>query len=327
VKKKRGSKVMKKIIASILAAGLPALLVLLVAIGLAGCSKDGKKDAAAAAPPAKPVFAVNTTTAAKGQIADYLALSGDIVAGSTVDTYSDAAGKITRLYVSVGDRVSKGQAVAAVDPSKPGMDFVASVARAPIAGTIVALPAQMGMTVSQSVPLARISGGTGLETRVYVAERYISKIALNQRCDILLDAYPGETFRGSVTEVSPVVDPSSRTMEVKINVSNTTNAKLKAGMFAKVQIITEQKENIVKIPASALLSRFGENYVFTTATDTTDPAFLVARKTLVTPGLLVDNVLEIIEGLAADQELVIKGQTLLEDGSRINVIEKMPPLN
>ena len=96
-----------------------------------------------------PMFAVNTTQAVQGQILDYLALSGDIVSGTSVDAYSDAAGKITRVYVSAGDRVNRNDPVAAVDPSRPGMDYQINIVRAPIAGTIIALPAQVGMTISQ----------------------------------------------------------------------------------------------------------------------------------------------------------------------------------
>jgi RND family efflux transporter MFP subunit len=262
--------------------------------------------------------------AASGQIRDYLALSGDIIASSTVDTYSDAAGKISRLYVSVGSSIKRGDPVAAVDPSRPGMEYVASIVRAPVAGTVIALPAQVGMTVSQAVPLARISGGAGLETRLYVAERYISKISLNQPCEVTLDAYPGEIFRGSVTEISPTVDTASRTMEIRVGVENP-GSRLKAGMFAKVRVITETKENVVKIPASAVVNRFGEQYVF--SVDKTNPQTPVARKKVIVPGIIIDGVMEVRQGLAPNEEIVIRGQTLIEDGSRVNIIEQLSPLS
>jgi len=270
------------------------------------------------------IYAVNTMPAASGQIRDYLALSGDIVSSSIVDTYSDAAGKVSRLYVSVGSKVRKGDAVAAVDPSRPGMEYIASVVRAPVAGTVIALPAQVGMTVSQAVPLARISGGAGLETRLYVAERFISKVSLNQPCEITLDAYPGEVFRGSITEVSPTVDTTSRTMEIRVGVENP-GSRLKAGMFAKVRVITETKEDIVKIPSSAVVNRFGEQYVF--SVDKTNPQMPVARKRVIVPGIIIDGVMEVRQGLAPNEEVVVRGQTLLEDGVRVNVIEQLAPLS
>jgi multidrug efflux pump subunit AcrA (membrane-fusion protein) len=285
-----------------------------------------KKDAKGGPGQDVPVFAVNTSTAVQGQIWDYIALSGDIVAGSTVDVYSDVAGKVTRVYVDVGSRVSRGTPIAAVDPSKPGMNYIPGVATAPISGTVVSLPAQVGATVNQQISLARISGSSALEIKLYVAERFISKVAMDQPCEITLDAWPGEIFRGTVTEVSPVVDPASRTMDVKVNVTNQED-KLKEGMFAKVKLITEQKENIVKIPGSALIQRFGEEYVYVVETDPADPAFRIARKCIVKPGILIDGVLEIQAGLKPNDEFIVKGQTLLNDGSRINVIEKMAPLS
>ena len=270
-----------------------------------------------------PVFAVNTSFAAQGPIQDYIALSGDIVAGSSVDTFSDIGGRITRVHVSVGQRVTAGQAIAAVDPSRPGMNFMESVVRAPVAGTITALPAQVGMTINQATPLARIAAGAALEIRLHVAERFISRIAMNQLCEITLDAWPGEVFRGSISEISPTVDVASRTMEIKVNVHNA-DARLRPGMFARVRVITERRENIVKVPASAVVSRFGEQFVF--AVDRSDPDSPVVRQRTIVPGILVDGVMEIQQGLAPNEEFVIRGQSLLADGSRVNVIEQIAPI-
>jgi multidrug efflux pump subunit AcrA (membrane-fusion protein) len=335
-----------------------AAIVFTLIAALASCGQDGPNKPGQDV----PVFAVNTSTAVQGQIWDYIALSGDIVAGSTVDVYSDVAGKITRVYVDVGSRVSRGTPIAAVDPSKPGMNYIPGVASAPIAGIVVALPAQVGATVNQQVSLARISGSSALEIKLYIAERFISKVALSQPCEITLDAWPGEIFRGTVTEISPVVDPASRTMEVKVNVTNQED-KLKEGMFAKVKLIIEQKENIVKIPDSALIRRFGENYVFvveelppeaekTAGAPEEKKGFFnflrslfgkknqeevekaeipakqyAARKRIVNPGILIDGILEIQEGLKPGEVFIVKGQTLLNDGSRINIIEQTAPLS
>ena len=301
------------------------LLAALGAALLAGCNKPAAGGAPAGGPPAggpppeggpggpppaggfggfeMPAFAVNTTPAVRGQIRDYLALTGDIVAGSTVDVYSDTAGKVSQVYVSLGDRVARNQALAEVDPSRPGTTYMTSVVRAPVAGTVVALPAMIGMTVSQQVPVARVAAGGALEVRVYVAERFISKMAPNLPCEIILDAYPGEVFQGSVAELAPVVDPASRTMEVTINVRNT-GGRLKPGMFAKVKIYTEIRENSVKIPAAAMIERF-----------------------VIVPGIKIDEVLEVREGLAPDEDVLVKGHAQLFEGSRINVVERVPPLS
>jgi RND family efflux transporter MFP subunit len=277
-----------------------------------------------------PVFAVDTMAVTKGQIQDYLVFSGDITAVSTVDAYSDAAGKVSRLFVSVGSRINKGDVIARVDPSRPGMEYVESDVKAPISGTVVALPAQVGMTISQQVPLARIAGGSaasgGLEIHLYVSERFISKIHMHQLCEISLDAWPGEVFRGRVTEISPTVDPASRTMEIKVGVENSAS-RLKAGMFARVKVITEHKENIVKIPHSALIQRFGEDYVFVTEADSENSGGHVARKRIIVPGIIIDGIMEVQQGLSPDDNIIVRGQTLLDDGARINIIGNVTPLS
>jgi RND family efflux transporter MFP subunit len=206
------------------------------------------------------------------------------------------------------------------------MEFQWSIVTAPIGGTVVTLPAQIGMTISPAVPLVRIAGGNALEIRLYVAERFISKMTVNLPCEITLDAWPGEIFRGSISEIAPTVDPASRTMEVRVNVNNT-GSRLKAGMFAKVRVITEQKDNIVKIPAAAMLNRFGEQYVYVIDTDPENPEQKIVHKRNVVPGILIDGVLEIQHGLTPNEEIVIRGQTLLEDGSRVNIIEQFTPLS
>lgn len=278
---------------------------------------------AVAALPPPPVFAVNTTHAIQGPIQDYLALTGDIIAASTVDAFSEVAGRVSRVHVSVGSRVRRGDPLVSVDPSRPGMEFVHSIVRAPVAGTIVALPAQLGMTISPAVPLARVSGGTGLEIRLFVAERFISRISLNQPCEITLDAWPGRVFRGAVREISPIVDVASRTMEIRVSVHDP-GAILKPGMFARVHIITEERDNIVKIPVSAVVSRFGERHIF--VADTSDPEAPVAQRRTIVPGIIIDGVMEVAYGLAPGEEVVIRGQSLLEDGSRINIVERLAPL-
>ncbi|MDR3148097.1 MAG: efflux RND transporter periplasmic adaptor subunit [Treponema sp.] len=307
------------------------VLALVLGAGLGSCDRiqaigarlAGEEAPAAAVEESIPIFAVNTTGAAQGPIQDYLALSGDVVAGSTVDTYSDAAGKITRLYVSVGSRVNRGAAIAQVDPSRPGMRYVESVVRAPISGTVISLPAQVGMTISQQVSLARIAGGGGLEVKLDVAERFISRIKVGQPCEITLDAWPGEVFRGTVREVAPTVDPISRTMGLRVNVDNP-ESKIKTGMFAKVRLITEVKEGVVKIPANALVQRFGESFVF--VVETSAGGGFVARRRNIVPGILIDGVLEIREGLEPRDEVIVRGQTLLQDGARVNIVERIPPL-
>jgi hypothetical protein len=66
--------------------------------------------------------------------------------------------------------------------------------------------------------------------------------------------------------------------------------------------------------------------VFVVEPDPDNPQDFRARERGITPGILIDGILEVAQGLAPDEEFVVRGQTLLEDGSRINVIDRVPPL-
>jgi multidrug efflux pump subunit AcrA (membrane-fusion protein) len=307
------------------------VLLAAAAIALGSCSKQsGEAKAAAdtkAAADAKAsnetVFAVAVASARKGPISDYLGISGDLVAASTVDVFPDTAGKVTRLAVETGARVQKDQVLLEVDPSKPGMNFVPSAVKSPISGTIVSLPAQLGGTVAPQMAVAKISSTGSLEVRAYVAERFISKMRVGLRAELTLDAYPGRTFRATVRELSPVVDPVSRTLEVKLSIG-ASDAQLRSGMFAKVKVYTDERGSVVTVPVASVVRRGGESFLFVAedgppAADGAK-ALSVAKKRAVKMGILVDDRLEIVEGIEAGERVVMRGQTLLDEGSKINIV-------
>jgi len=242
-----------------------------------------------------------------------------------VDAYSDVSGKVTRHFVSVGQRVAKDQPLIEVDPSRPGMSYRAGVVKAPIAGTVTSLPMEVGSTIAPSVAAARIALTDSLELRTYVAERFVSKIRVGLAAEAALTAWPGEAFKAVVREVSPVLDPASRTLELRLGF-RTPDPRLKAGMYATVKVITENKDSVVKIPAEAMVKRFGENYVFVVEKDPEKTDVFVARKRIITPGILIDNILEVREGLSADEEIVVRGQTLLDEGVGVHVVTRRSPV-
>lgn len=286
----------------------------------AACSAPAKPEAAE---PPEPVYAVETAVARRGRIREYLTLSGDVVAASTVDAYADVAGKVARHFVAVGQRVEKDQAIMEIDPSRPGMSFQPSLVKAPIAGTVTALPLEIGATASPAAPAARIARTDALELRVYAPERFVGRIRNGLAAEASLAAWPDESFEAVVRETAPVMDPASRSLELRLSLRRA-DPRLKAGMFSVVKIVTQDKPSAVTVPAEALVKRFGETFVFVAEEDPAKPGSYRARRRVVEPGILSDGALEIRAGLAAGEELVVRGQTLLEDGSAINLVLRRP---
>lgn len=302
---------------------IPAIALIALVAAVAGLiALGGAKNKKKIEEPVKAVFAVTTTTATKGELKDYLEFGGDVAAKTNVDILPDVAGKIAEIRVKAGDPVQKNQIIALVDPSRPGMNYELGPVKSPISGTITAVNVVAGSMVSQQLAVARVSKIESLEILMNVPERYVSKIREDQNAYLRFDAYPGDVFPAKIVEISPVLDQTTRTMGVKLALARA-EPRIKAGMFARVKLITDTKSGIVKIPSAAVVSRFGESFVFVV---NNGEAATTVRKQAITPGIRVDDKIEIREGLKADDEIVIRGQTLLEDGSEVHVISKVAPL-
>lgn len=277
------------------------------------CSKD-EGTAVVPVESQETVFAVNTYVAAAENLDEYLEFGGDVVAASSVDVMPDTSGKIANIRVRVGDYVEKNQILAYVDPSRPGMTYESSPIRAPVAGTITSFPVSVGSMVAPSVSIAKISNTKNLEINISVAERFVSRIEVGQPALLTFDSYPGEVFTAKVAEVNPVLDTTSRSMGVKL-VLDPPDDRIKIGMYCRVKLITESKSGVVAIPRESIVNRSGQESVFVVNGNTVE-------NRPISVGITVDNMVEVVSGLTAGNEVVVSGQTLLDSGSKVNVINR-----
>ena len=297
-------------------AKLPFILMAVAILSSALVSCKGKSEKTAKEEETETIYAVNADIVQAGNLDDYLEFGGDVSSVSAVDVYPDAAGKISRIRVSVGDLVKKDQIIAYVDPSRPGMNYSENPVKAPISGRVTSFPPTIGTMVSQSYSIAKISDTDELQIKVNVAERLISRIRENQTAIVSFDAYPGVEFKARVFEVSPVLDTTSRTMLAKLKVE-PADSRIKAGMYARVKLITDTIEGAVVIPNDAIVYRDGKPYVFTAKSESAESSVNMVS---VKEGLSVDNKTEIQEGLKEGDVIIVKGQSLLSDGSKVKIL-------
>ena len=261
----------------------------------------------------KVSFAVNAYEVSKTTLSDYLSFGGDVFAKSNIDILPDAAGKISRYFVSVGDYVSKNDLIAEIDPSRPGMNFETSPVKAVRSGTISNLPFPVGSSVSQSMSLGKISSISDLEIQAGIAERFVSRVQVGQKASLTFDAWQDEKFFAEIIEVSPVLDPVTRTMSVTLKM-NPSDTRIKPGMYARIKLVTEEKADIVVIPYESIVKRGDVTAVFVVQADNTVTLQEIKQS------LRVDDLVEVSEGLEEGDLIVIRGQTLLEDGTSVSVV-------
>ncbi|MDA3957672.1 efflux RND transporter periplasmic adaptor subunit [Oceanispirochaeta sp.] len=261
------------------------------------------------------VYTVRSENVSMSTLKNYLKINGDVIAENSVDIYPDAAGKLTKLEISLGSYIRKGQIIAEVDPSLPGQIYIASPVRSTISGTITDLPYKVGATISStSVPVATVGDLTDLLLVSYIPEKKMAEIALGQKAEIQFEPYGQEIFMGTVSEISPLLDRSSRTLEIRISLDKI-DKRIKSGMFGSVRLFTKIRSGVLTISNDSITSSAAGTFVYVIKGDNT------VEQRFFETGLTVDSVTEIVSGLTDGEQVVTRGQSMLQNGSSVKVAE------
>ena len=189
--------------------------------------------------------------------------------------------------------------------------------RAPIAGVVSARHIKVGNTISPNDPAFRVTNLDPLVAYVHVPEKEYRKLAPGQGAEVIVDALGGEHFAGTISRISPTVDPKTGTFRARIEVPDTTR-RLKPGMFARVNIVYERRENALQLPRSSILDADGEQSVFVVVNDR-------AEQRPIRTGLANNGWVEVLEGLKGDERVVVVGQGGLKSGTAVAVVDAARP--
>ncbi len=298
----------------VLSVGAAAFAVLSVAGGGPG-STGGPGGRAAGGPESSPAreYAVRVAVVDEGTIEATSKTNGAVVRRVSVDALAKVGGPVAEIVVYIGDRVAAGAGLAYVDPSRPGTRFQASPVTAPITGTVTAVYLDAGSTAGQSTPILRLGTLDTLEIVVDVPERFVGSIGPDTSATVVFSAFPNQPRSARVSRLSPVLDPSSRSKEVAFALSPPWDA-VQAGMFAEVTLVTERRSDALTVPLASVVSRANRESVFVVEEET-------ARLVPVETGISADGRVEVLSGLSPGQRVVVEGQSLLEDGSPVRVVD------
>lgn len=174
---------------------------------------------------------------------------------------------------------------------------------APISGTVVERTGSIGATVGSDANVFKIVDLSSVWIDANVFEKDLGRVRLGEAVNITVPSLPNAKFSGRVILISSVVDPDTRTVKVRTEVTNP-GGELKPDMFANVEIVTAGRTSAVTVPLSAVLDDAGKSVVFVA-----DGAEFKKRE--VTLGLKSNDRVEIVEGLTAGDKVVVKGNYLL----------------
>jgi len=183
----------------------------------------------------------------------------------------------------------------------------------PINGVLGSVNLQLGETASPASPAAIVTDNADLEVEVMVNENDVSYIKEGSTVDVVIKAAGLDKIKGKVESISTVADPTKRNFSVIVALPNQ-DGKIRSGMFAELSIDTISKNDVLCLPVNAVIPENGSSVVYTIDKNNK------ARPIDVQTGIKNDRYVEVTKGLKAGQQVITKGNTLVNDGSLVRVI-------
>lgn len=244
---------------------------------------------------------------------------------------------------------------AAHDLAKLELSYTQVVA--PIDGVIGKRMVKEGNLIQINQPLFHIVDFDPLLGILNVPERELNTLKPDQPVSLVVDALPGRRFPGVIERVSPVVEAASGTFRVTCRFKADAQT-LKPGMFGRIDVIYDRKQDALAIPRGALIEEDGETAVFlivdappaaastthakdATKTDATPAAkteaaatdakpapgvpALQAQRRVVRVGFADSEYVEVREGLKSGDRVITVGRNAVRDGTLVQVLDGDAP--
>lgn len=188
---------------------------------------------------------------------------------------------------------------------------------APMAGAVQALEVRNGMTIMSGQTLVRINGMSSVWLDVAVPEAQADAVQIGDSAVARLSAFPETNIEGRVAAVLPVLNETSRSIRVRIELKNPRQ-QLRPGLSAQVRLSSSSHETALAIPTEALI-RTGKRTLVILAGDQgryTPQEVAVDHE--------IGNQTVVTAGLEEGQQVVSSGQFLIDSEASLNSIEDRP---
>ncbi|HSQ79110.1 MAG TPA: efflux RND transporter periplasmic adaptor subunit [Candidatus Bathyarchaeia archaeon] len=294
---------------------IAAAVVALAFVGFIGyrASVNYKaKRAAANRPVAEKIVPVRTASPQSQTFVDTIKAAGNVQANAEVALFSKVPGKIIQNNVQMGSAVTPGLTVTLVNRDEVGYQFKTYEVKSDVKGVVSRILQNPGAMVGPATPLMTLVDIDLVKAVAAVDELKIRFVRMGQPVKVRFQAYPGEVFNARVTNISPVANPVSRTIEVEVTIPNASH-RVKPGMYAEAEFEQGQHSGRV-LPIVAVVDRAGRKYVFTVAGDRA-----VLKE--VATGAVAGDMIEITAGLDGTETVVTTGADRLEDKDRVTVVK------
>lgn len=187
--------------------------------------------------------------------------------------------------------------------------------KAPISGVINKRMIELGAFVGPSTELFEIVDVSKLKLEVSVNEAQVVQLKKGDQVSISSSVFPDKQYKGTVSFIAVKAD-NSLNYPIEIEVANTGQNELKAGMYGTAFFNFPSQESVVQIPRSSFVGSVNSNQIYVMSSDS------VATLREVTPGKIFGNQVVILQGLEEGETVITTGQINLTDGAKVNVQSK-----
>jgi membrane fusion protein, multidrug efflux system len=186
--------------------------------------------------------------------------------------------------------------------------------KTPFSGVLVALPyyTQNTRVASGSVMLSAMEY-SHLYLQCKLPAQDMAQLHLGQTVLVTNYTLQNDTIKGTISQISPAIDPTSRTFQTVCTINNPQK-KFLPGMFVKADIVIAHKDSTVVVPKTVILSDLKGHSLFVVDRGR-------AQLRVIKTGIESDKQIEILQGVSIGDRLVVKGFETLQDGSRVKVME------
>lgn len=188
-----------------------------------------------------------------------------------------------------------------------------------------------------------------------IIEKDVPKIALGQKAEVFVDAYPNKSFFGTIDRISPIIEGRSRTESIKVELDNKDGV-IRPGMFVRALIATYEKKDTIVIPASGLKKKEAEYFVYIVnkeepkkrltedkaketrkkkiwpfgkkkveapkpEVEEKEPEFGIVEVKPIKLGYMTQDLVEVEDGLKEDDMIIIELQEEFKDKSKVEITE------
>lgn len=181
--------------------------------------------------------------------------------------------------------------------------------RAPISGFVSNRNIKLGQSIRENEETFRITDTSQLVAYLQIPQSELEKFAAGHAATLEVDSMPGHKYAAKIARISPTIDTRSGTFRATAYIDNDLE-ELAPGMFARFTISYEKHGDAMVIPAQALVEEDEQTSVYVVNDGE------VTRRQIET-GIKTDGQVEVLNGLAGDEQIVIVGQSALRDGSKV----------